>query len=416
MTVRKISVADPCVLAEIDGGLYRFIYKSATLDGRWRGLKTFLESDVFRRLMDRGMVINHTPVRVDELFPWEEPGDRLAAYKIERIQHFSYRRGWTKAQAAEVVVAAIDINLLLLKEESPFLCTECFDWNFTFKHTSPVMVDTGAFSQDEGIIGLIPEVLKRTVARTGINLPPFNYDRPVSMDYLEELKAAILSQPINEESNIWDGYDKSPPPRYRSEIVPNTEEERALLARVIGMSPHSVLDVGCNAGTFSRLFAVNGIPVVAIDVAANCVNKNHRIAKELGLPITSLLIDCCITEVNEYPATGTPNIIDRQEQDGDWIDRLKCEMVFVSSVTHHLYKSGFDFAKQADLWGRLAPSTLMVEFIAQEDDAAKAMNLGAGYSRDSFMAPLKGKFEMMDCVKFPPHEHREWYLFKRRTN
>ena len=399
--VRKISIADPNVLAEIDGDLFRFIYKAETASGRWRGLADFVDSPAFCSLVQAGMVAKHTPVDVAEKMPWEGGDRRERAYRVDRIQHFSYRRDWTKTQAVDVVLAAIDINLLLKAEGSPFSCTECFDWNFTFEHTRPVMVDVGAFSQDPGNIALLPVVLGRTVSRTGINVA-FNFDRPVTVSYLEELKNALQRVNVTEESNAWDGYDKVPPPDTANKIAPTTEEEAFLQEYVVSLGPGCVLDVGGNAGVFSRLFASKGTRVVAIDNAPNCVNKNYQMARSMGLPITSLLVDCRTTERKVYPDTGTPNKIDRLEADGDWVDRLRCDTVFASSVTHHLCAAGFGFEQQAKLWIDLCPKNLLVEFIGN-----------TGHMPAEVLAPLYGAYSVVAQKQFPPHTERVWYLLTK---
>ena len=175
----------------------------------------------------------------------------------------------------------------------------------------------------------------------------------------------------------------------------------------------TVLDVGCNKGIFSKLFARIGMHVVSIDNAPNCINNLYESARKMGLTITPLCINITNTERKKYDSDISRHNEEmdfHKFRDGDWIERLSCDVTFVSSVSHHLFKAGFDFCKQAKLWKMLRSKYLLIEFISANDLAIRTWNMR--YTKQTFLDSMTQEWKLIEEMSINTNT-RIWFLFER---
>jgi hypothetical protein len=95
-----------------------------------------------------------------------------------------------------------------------------------------------------------------------------------------------------------------------------------------------------------------------------------------------------------------------------WDKVVASDVVFCSSITHHLYKSGMDWYKQAELWRDIGKKYLIVEMIDSTDKFVKEWNMGGDYTKEKFLQVLEKDWWLLD-TKPSDTVGRQWYFLKK---
>lgn len=369
-------VLDPNIVVEIDGRLYRKIAPvRAWNKQRWRLTGQFMQSPDLDRLIEKQLVIPRSKMPCSF--------DGCDHYETDRVPFVTHLLQWTSEQFAAVVELTCRVNLELMKMKSKFRAIDCHYFNVLFLHYRPIYIDFGSFS-DKGHEGIWTHIQMSLRAR--------GWDEsicPMGAD-LEEVIEKVKGLIPEEGKTKWDNYGGSPlGPETVSEINSNTEEEELIYRWMKMCRPSSVVDIGANTGTFSRLIASLGINVLAVDVSEKATNQNWKESRRLDLPITCVCADI-------------------QKPD----DAHKGDMVFASSVTHHMIRSGLSFKRQAEIWNHIAGRFLAVEFIDPSDKCLEKWEKIPDYSKASFLNSIKKDWRIMGTAS-PQVKERIWYFLAR---
>ena len=143
-------------------------------------------------------------------------------------------------------------------------------------------------------------------------------------------------------------------------------KQRAVLDILRARAPQSVLDIGANTGWFSVLAASLGASVIALEEDEACVDILYRRAKKQDLRILPLKVS--FGELTrEIRGTGG-GLLYRAG-----VERLGADVVLVLGLAHHLVLGeGRSIDDVLDVFARLAKRTLVLEFVALDDDKIRA--------------------------------------------
>jgi len=157
-----------------------------------------------------------------------------------------------------------------------------------------------------------------------------------------------------------------------------------------------VLDVGCNTGHFSRLAALGGAQVVAIDSDPAVVGALWSQAEGEKLDILPLVVDFA----RPTPAVGWNN-----EELPSFLARARghFDALFMLAVVHHLMVTDqVPLPEILALAARITSRYLVIEYVAPEDPQFKRLTRGrdALYrhcSREWFEAAASESFRIHEC-------------------
>jgi hypothetical protein len=151
-------------------------------------------------------------------------------------------------------------------------------------------------------------------------------------------------------------------------------KQRAVHGILSDRKPASVLDIGANTGWYSRLAAMHGANVIALEDDEACIDIVYRQARREGqriLPL-KLAFGDLTTEIRGSRATARAfdySKLGPQALYRAGVDRLGADLVLVLGLLHHLILG--EGRSLDDVFGvlqRLAAKTLVVEFVGLEDD------------------------------------------------
>jgi SAM-dependent methyltransferase len=173
-----------------------------------------------------------------------------------------------------------------------------------------------------------------------------------------------------------------------------------------------VLDVGCNTGHFSRLAALQGAEVVAIDSDPAVVGAVFRQAEAEKLNILPLVVDFA----RPTPAVGWNN-----EELPSFLARARghFDALFMLAVVHHLLVTDqIPLPEVLALAARLTTRYLVIEYIAPEDPQFKRLTRGrdALYrhcSREWFEAEAAELFRIHECLQVAGQQR--WLYVMEKT-
>lgn len=174
-----------------------------------------------------------------------------------------------------------------------------------------------------------------------------------------------------------------------------------------------VLDVGCNDGHFSAIYASGGASVVAIDNDPVVVGNVWRKARAEKLNILPLVINLS----RPSPAIGWRN---RECQ--SFLDRARggFDCVLMLAVIHHLLVTErIPLAEIIELAAEITTGILIIEFIAPEDSMFRRIARGRGnlfrdLTVELFEATCKTHFEIIRSQHMDQSSRWLYLLRKRR--
>lgn len=140
------------------------------------------------------------------------------------------------------------------------------------------------------------------------------------------------------------------------------------------LNPRTVLDLACNTGWFSRLAANLGSSVVAVDIDESCVDNLYEYAKNEHLTILPLVLDITHASEELLPLVQDDKTYRHRMQNPIPIvrsakDRLRCEMVLVLALIHHLVLGqNMNFNQILKIVDPLSEKYLIMEFVEKTDN------------------------------------------------
>ena len=158
--------------------------------------------------------------------------------------------------------------------------------------------------------------------------------------------------------------------------------------------PDWVLDVGSNSGHFSRMAAIRGASVVAIDADSAVTGACWRSAIQEDLDILPLVVDV---------ARPTPAMGWRNRECRSFLERAKgrFDLVMMLAILHHLLVSErIPLEEVLDLASQLSSRYLLIEYVDPSDPMFRRLARGrdplhADLTPNSFEGACRRRFEVV---------------------
>lgn len=180
-----------------------------------------------------------------------------------------------------------------------------------------------------------------------------------------------------------------------TEALPYTEQERAEKAAFVRQVVHArdrerVWDLGCNAGTYSRIAAERAGTVVAIDSDPLVVERLYQALKKDG---TAGILPLVGDVADPSPDRGWRGA-ERPSLEG----RGRPELVLVLALAHHLVVGASIPLREVVAWLAGLGSAVVIEFVEREDPMVRALldakeERYADYDRRVFERCLQEAFD-----------------------
>ncbi len=191
-------------------------------------------------------------------------------------------------------------------------------------------------------------------------------------------------------------------------------KERFVADALSEIKPRRVLDVGCNTGHFSRLAALEGASVVAIDYDQVVLGELWRSAKAEKLDILPLMINLG----RPSPAIGWLN-----SECPSFLDRATgaFECIFMLAVIHHMLVSErIPLPSILEMAADLTSNYAIIEFIETDDSMFQRLLRGRGelhkdLTRVVFEDVCHRRFRILRSERIPG-SFRSLYLLQKRGN
>ncbi len=335
----------------------------------------------------------------------------------ERIDAISYPYEWSPTMLADAGIATLDLQIRLL--EQGYSLKDATAYNIQFVNGRPVFIDIPSIERPPrldvwialgqfGRMFTLPLVLHR---QKGHSLRAYFLaildgsdlnDVRRAFGRLELLKPGLLLDVtlpylmgrISNRSNT--AAPRRIEPKATSPVgqILNLKRLRAKLAKLAGPTktpstwsdytrscsysdaaerakvgvirrflaetrPATVLDVGCNTGSYAQLAVEAGARVTAADNDLACVDILYRRIRREQTPILPL----CIDLANPSPAIGFCN-----RERPSFFDRTSADCVFALALIHHLHVSAnLPLASIRDMFADLTERFLVLEFVPTDD-------------------------------------------------
>ncbi len=218
-----------------------------------------------------------------------------------------------------------------------------------------------------------------------------------------ELRSKLETVRPRPKSSAWSGY------------APDADEVKVksdVVSRVLRHSrAGTVLDIGCNTGTYSRLAASQGAKVVALDSDSTVAGQVWLDASAQNLDILPLAINIA----RPTPGMGWRNA---EYQTFDARARGKFDAVLMLAVIHHIVVNGrIPLEQLFETIASYSRRTLIVEFVSAEDPMFRRISRGrealfADYTEAGFAAAAGRWFELAE--RHVVSNTRNLYVMTRR--
>lgn len=220
---------------------------------------------------------------------------------------------------------------------------------------------------------LAPLLLQRAAqSETQVAVQPTSTGQPLHGSLIAYARRCLMGAPKSGRSvGAWSDYvnDRS---HYSA---PAVQSKLNLVREWLGLvRPHTVLDLGCNTGEFSRMALEFAQRVIAIDADHDCVQRLFESAHgETRLhPLVADLGD--LHGSRGWAAAEFPGLLERLAG--------RVDTTLMLALTHHLHFSeGIPLQEIAALAAQLSSDVLIVELI--EHDDAMVQHLAAQRQREA---------------------------------
>jgi ribosomal protein L11 methylase PrmA len=242
---------------------------------------------------------------------------------------------------------------------------------------------------------VLPARLQRVAARPGVEQRVRNgrLARPALRELLATFRRWIARlEPRGMRDTTWHGYDNIIPAQEANTIASFVAD------MVSDVRPHTVWDLGCNAGRYSEIaLSAGAAHAVGLDSDVGALDRAVTRAREGNLALLPLVVDL----VNPSPSQGW-NSAERTAL----MERGRPDALLALSVVHHMA-----IARNVPLEGivefltRLAPEGV-VGFVPPTDLRARALFRGrdalfADYSTDQFVTALRRRARIVREIVVP---------------
>ena len=429
------------------------IYRAVDAD-HWRVLAQIQESGLLPELIHTGMVVNSrlVPSDSDEHVALQRACPGWAHFLWhERLPVLSYPYEWSFSMMADAALLTLALQEKLLR--AGFSLKDASAFNIQFSGSQPVFIDLPSIEKPERRdiwmaysqfcrMFLYPLLLSRhrgisfksiflanlegpdmdqTFAALGVwkclrpglvldLLMPRLFSRvpPRKVRKMESsaLKSAADPSPqfVNLErltrkiatlrasrrsSSHWSGYGLMTHYSDQARTEKDTFVRRLLKEHL----PKSVLDLGCNTGTYSVMAAEQGARVVAVDGDSECVDRLYAEVRSKSLPILPLVVDLA----NPSPPLGFRNL-----ERKSFMERAPADAVLALALVHHLLVTArMPLEAICDLLADLTRRILVVEFVEREDDMFQSLlalreDLYRDLSVDRFASVFQRRFDLIE--------------------
>lgn len=401
-----------------NGGLYRGI--APHIAGAYR---TLIESPAMGRLVERGLIDT-------QIAPLEVEGFGLVLRHRE-IGVRSYPFEWPAAMLRDAALLTLD----LLDQLAPlgFDLQDASPYNVLFDGPRPVFVDFGSITPANPnapmravadfvqcfvnplylITGGHPAIareLMRDPTRWGVRKRDVRRaGRRVSLHHwwhvarrlpnrstpraeaIASLRALLAPMRLPATTTEWSGYYDE----IESLDAPHTWSlKQQTAAQVLDrFRPKSVLDVGSNAGWFSKLAARTGARVVALDRDEAAINALYAELVASGSRAADVLP--LIQDFAQPSSAHGPNAVFP-----DAFARFRADFVLCLALTHHLARAGLRFEQMADTLDRFTGERLLVEFVPADDKYVAEWITPSHdwYTLDNFRAAFETRFDRVTVL------------------
>jgi SAM-dependent methyltransferase len=208
--------------------------------------------------------------------------------------------------------------------------------------------------------------------------------------FLKKLRRHTESlRPSSSESHWVEYYDQT-------EAAVLEKKKRAVSRVLEDLSPSTVLDIGCNVGTFSLMAAENGARVVSVDTDHDSVDRLYRSVSEQGRNVLPLIFNV----LSPPPALGW-----RNRELPPATERLRSDLVIALALLHHMvFQGGQDFERCVQSLGDFQRRWLLIEYVDREDIMAKLLPRRPNvdydwYTRQNFLRVLQSSYPRVEIVE-----------------
>lgn len=372
------------------GELYRLIINSKKHQiARWENIQEFVKSNDFKSLIENGYVpkLELTDLKLEGF----EDGD---IYKVEKV-FYSCRNFLTLNKLLNCLKLLCKIHILLKNNNSLYHITDPHFDNFGFKYYNPLYIDIGSFSiKSKTCENYVNEIITTIFnERIENNLLKRDCKKPFLSGNWEQFLQTLENFQYNLNKGEWGNYSNSGQLEYESNIVLNW---------IKNINIKSIIDIGCCKGEFAKVFSDNGYSVIAIDNEEFVLDELYKNSKNTK-------IDCLLLDViNSNPPFY------------DWKSNVKSDVIFCSSIIHHLYRKGLNFKAQEELWNKIGKKYIIIEYIDNTDEFVKAwkekgLPIYNDYNIQNFLDSFKNNWEFLDKKQNGKYTNRFWYFFKKRN-
>jgi len=189
------------------------------------------------------------------------------------------------------------------------------------------------------------------------------------------------------------------------------EHKKELVAEWLDkIKPTTVLDLGANIGTFSKISADKGIHTISVDIDPGAVEKNYLDCRARGeINILPLLIDL---------TNPSPNLGWEHMERLSFLDRAPMDAVLALALIHHLaISNNLSLEKIALFFNRICKS-LIIEFVPQSDSQFQRLRLTrnsdfSNYTQEVFEKEFSKFFVIKSSEKIKNSE-RIFYLMQKK--
>jgi hypothetical protein len=412
------------VLFEFDGTLHRGFNGAEA-----RLVEKILESPWLEELFDAGLVrFRRSNLSLE---------NHDLVVEIERVPVVSYPTEWPTVMLREAGVMIARVGAALARHELGL--HDAHPWNVLFDGTRPLWVDLGSIVEAKEVskawmweyrrhivlplavhsIGLrqLGDAIQRTHFRgwkarldaRSLRILPVRYWRlgrlrrdPVR--FFQHLASYVEGMPDRGASTAWSGYEQGHGVDVGDHVRYNGKE-RAVDELLALVAPGTLIDIGANAGWFSRLAVAHGHSVVAVDTDDPTLGALYLGARRDRLPILPLLMDIMWPSGSYGLGLGYAAAP----------DRLRCDTALALAVLHHIVgRQGVTFGAFAKAMDSFARQKVIVEFIPRDDAHVSRWQLAhePWYEPERFIAAMAPYFRHVRSVPSSPPP-RVVMLFER---
>lgn len=215
-------------------------------------------------------------------------------------------------------------------------------------------------------------------------------------DFLLKLRKDVQSISLKNNGSMWSKYYQDMNEFFNSSQYQIKQKKISEL--IAQCHPESVVDMGCNAGGYSIIAALQGASVVAFDTDEDSISLLYRLAKEKQLNILPLIGDVLYPS----PAAGW-----RALEFPSMPERFRSELGLALALEHHLAISqNQTFDRIIEILDDYCQKWLITEFVPISDPRVQELLLTnrrdmSWYTLENFLQALKKKYKKV--ATYPSH-------------